>query len=231
MRRPVLPGVEQMIKKLAACVTLMILLTIGSNVSAADLTAADLKIDSIKQALELQLERIRAARERAENQMSLAKMRIAERLRLSSEELTRQLEILQRLQEQLSAGTGDSQQAFDQFRNDFAQLLATATAEINSQVSQTNDLIRQMETLRDNFENSPSSASTSASQWPQTSATSAGSYPSQTPTVTGISPVDTPAPTAIAPTTLSPAPTEIPPTTTAPTTLSPTPTAPTTGST
>ena len=196
-----------MIKKLAACIALMILVTIGSSVSAADYTAADLKIDSIKQTLELQLERIRAAREKAENQMSLAKMRIAERLRLSGEELTRQLEILERLREQLSAGTGDSQQAIDQFRNNWAQLLATAFAEISSQVTQTNNLIKQMETLRDNFESPPASAPTSTSQWPQASATSGGPYSPQPPTVTGVSPVDTPTPTTTAPTTLSTAPT------------------------
>jgi hypothetical protein len=203
-----------MIKKLAACLTFIALTTIGSSASAADFTAADLKIDAIKQTLEVQLERIRNAREQADTQMSLARMRIAERLRLSSEELARQLEVLERLREQLSAGTGDSQEAIDQLKSNWAQLLATAFAEINSQVSQTNDLISQMETLRNSFGDSPASAPTSTSQWPQTSATSAGSNPSQLPTVTGISPVDTPAPTT--------------PTTTAPTTLSP---APTTGST
>jgi hypothetical protein len=217
-----------MIKKLAACITLMTFVTIGSSVSAADFTAANLKIDSIKQTLELQLERIRNARENAQNQMSLAKMRIAERLRLSSDELTRQLEILQRLQEQLGYGSGGSQQTIDQFRSDLAQLLATASAEINSQVSQTNLLIRQMETLRDSFESSSGTTATITSQWPQTSATSAGSYPSQPSSTPGFSPVDTPAPTTTAPTALAPAPADTTPTTTALTTPSP---APATGST
>ncbi len=113
-----------MIKLLAACLTLIPFVLIGSSVSASNFTAADLKIDAIKQTLEVQLERIRNAREKADTQMSLAKMRIAERLRLSSEELTRQLEILERLREQLSAGSGESQQAIDQFKSDWAGLLA-----------------------------------------------------------------------------------------------------------
>jgi hypothetical protein len=217
-----------MIKKLAACLTLMTFVTIGSSVSAADFIAANSQIDSIKQTLELQLERIRNARENAQNQMSLAKMRIAERLRLSSDELTRQLEVLQRLQEQLGYGSGGSQQTIDQFRTDLAQLLATASAEINSQVSQTNDLIRQMETLRDSFDSSSATTTTITSQWPQTSATSAGSYPSQPSSTPGFSPADTTAPTTTAPTTLSPVPTDTTPTTTALTTPSP---APSTGST
>ena len=192
-----------MIKKLAACITLMILLTIGSSVSAADFTAANLQIDSIKQTLELQLERIRNATGKADTQMSLAKIRIAERLRLSSEELARQLEILQRLREQLSDGAGDPRQAVTQLASDRAQLLATASAEINAQVSQTNDLIRQMETLRDSFESSSETTATITSQWPQTSATSAGSYPSQPSSTPGFSPVDTPAPTTTATTALT----------------------------
>ena len=75
-----------MIKSLAASLTFIALTIIGSSVSASDFTAADLKIDAIEQTLEVQLERIRNARENAQNQTSLAKMRIAERLRLSSEE-------------------------------------------------------------------------------------------------------------------------------------------------
>ena len=144
-------------KLLAACLTFIAFMIIGSSVSAADFTAADLKIDAIKQTLEVQLERIRNATEKADTQMSLARMRIAERLRLSSEELTRQLEVLERLREQLSAGAGDSQQTIDQFKNDWTQLLATAFTEINSQVSQTNSLISQMETLRNSFGDSPGS--------------------------------------------------------------------------
>jgi len=206
MRRPVFPGVEQMKKLLAACLTFIAFMIIGSSVSAADFTAADLKIDAIKQTLELQLERIRNATEKADTQMSLARMRIAERLRLSSEELTRQLEVLERLREQLSAGAGDSQQTIDQFRNDWTQLLATAFTEINSQVSQTNSLISQMETLRNSFGDSPGSDPTVISQGPQAPGT--------------------PAPTTTEPTIVSPA-----PTTTAPTVVSPAPTAPTTGST
>ena len=193
-------------KLLAACLTFIAFMIIGSSVSAADFTAADLKIDAIKQTLEVQLERIRNATEKADTQMSLARMRIAERLRLSSEELTRQLEVLERLREQLSAGAGDSQQTIDQFKNDWTQLLATAFTEINSQVSQTNSLISQMETLRNSFGDSPGSDPTVISQGPQAPGT--------------------PAPTTTAPTIVSPA-----PTTTAPTVVSPAPTAPTTGST
>ena len=141
-----------MTKLLAACLTFIAFTIIGSSASAADFAAADLKMDAIKQTLELQLERIRNAREKADTQMSLARMRIAERLRLSSEEMARQLEVLQRLREQLSEGTGDSQQAIDQLRSNWAGLLDTAFAEINSQVSQTNDLISQMEALRNNFQ-------------------------------------------------------------------------------
>jgi len=191
-----------MIKFLAACLLLMTFVTIGSSVSAADFAAADLKMDAIKQTLELQLERIRNAREKAENQMSLARMRIAERLRLSSEELTRQLEILERLQEQLSAGTGGSQQTIDQFRSEWARLLETAFAEINSQVSQTNSLISQMETLRNNFEDSPVPNPT-----PQVSETSLSFTPPDPLTITGLQPTSPPVPTSTAPTIVPPAPT------------------------
>ncbi len=144
-----------MIRLIRFCSNLIVFIIICSSVSASDFTAADLKIDNIKQALELQLERIRNATEKADAQMSLARMRIAERLRLSSEELARQLDLLERIRDQLSDGTGGSQQAIDQFKNDWTQLLQTANAQINSQLNQTNDLINQMDALRDSFEDTP----------------------------------------------------------------------------
>ncbi len=144
-----------MIRFTRFCPILIVFTIVCSTVSASDFTAADLKIDNIKQALEIQLERIRNATEKADAQMSLARMRIAERLRLSSEELARQLDLLERIREQLSDGTGGSQQAIDQFKNDWTQLLQAANAQINSQVSQTNDLISQMEALKDSFEDAP----------------------------------------------------------------------------
>jgi uncharacterized membrane protein YccC len=209
-----------MIKLLAACLTLIPFVLIGSSVSASNLTASDLKIDAIKQTLEVQLERIRNAREKADTQMSLAKMRIAERLRLSSEELNRQLEILERLREQLTTGSGDSQQSIDQFKNDRTDLLQAAFAEINSQVTQTNNLITQMETLRDNFEDSSSPNPTLSDS--QTSQPPQSFSPSGLPTITDFSPSTTTTTTLTTPTLTTP-------TFTTPTLT--TPTVPSTGST
>ncbi len=174
-----------MIRLLVASLIFIPFILSSSNVSGQSFAASDLKIDAIKQTLEVQLERIRNAREQADTQMSLAKMRIAERLRLSSEELTRQLEILERLREQLSAGSGDSQQSIDQFQSDWKSLLEAAFAEINSQVAQTNSLITQMEALKDSFE--ASSASTPTSSNPQTSPAPQVFSPSETPTTTDLS--------------------------------------------
>ncbi len=174
-----------MIRLLVASLIFIPFILSSSNVSGQSFAASDLKIDAIKQTLEVQLERIRNAREQADTQMSLAKMRIAERLRLSSEELTRQLEILERLREQLSAGSGDSQQSIDQFQSDWKSLLEAAFAEINSQVAQTNSLITQMEALKDSFE--ASSASTPTSSNPQTSPAPQVFSPTETPTTTDLS--------------------------------------------
>jgi hypothetical protein len=190
-----------MIKLLAACLTLIPFVLIGSSVSASNFTGADVKIDAIKQTLEVQLERIRNAREKADTQMSLAKIRIAERLRLSSEELTRQLEVLDRLREQLSAGSGESQQAIDQFKTNWGGLLETAFSEINSQVAQTNSLISQMEALRDSFDDSP--ASLSYSQTPQAPQLFSTSEP---PTTIDFSAPATTTPTLTTPTLATPTP-------------------------
>ena len=96
-------------KSLSICLVLIVTAALSSTSYAVDFTAADLKIQAIKQTLEVQLERIRSARENADNQMSLARIRIAERLRLSAEDLSRQAETLERLREQISEGSGDSQ--------------------------------------------------------------------------------------------------------------------------
>ena len=161
------PGVGKMRKSLSICLVLIVTAALSSTSYAVDFTAADLKIQAIKQTLEVQLERIRSARENADNQMSLARIRIAERLRLSAEDLSRQAEILERLREQISEGSGDSQQVVNQLATDWPQLLSAAFAEINSQISQTNSLMAQMESLRDSFDDPTASDSGSATTNPQ----------------------------------------------------------------
>ena len=229
MRRPVFPGVDQM-KELILLLTFIAFMIIGSSVSAADFTAADLKIDAIKQTLEVQLERIRKCHGKGRYPDEPCENANCGAAEIVVRELTRQLEVLEHLREQLSAGAGDSQQTIDQFKSDWTQLLGTAFTEINSQVSQTNNLISQMETLRNSFGDSPGSDPTVISQGPQPSGM-------PVPTLTDPACVS-PAPTTTAPTIVSPGPTSTEPTivspaptTTAPTVVSPAPTAPTTGST
>jgi hypothetical protein len=112
-------------------------------------------ISQIKQDLETQIERIQKARDTASSQMTLAKLRIAEQLRRSEEDLTRQIESLERFREQMADQKDDTDQAVAQMQNDWKQFIQQAFSDLDSQLKSTNSLITQMENLRDRFDVDP----------------------------------------------------------------------------
>jgi len=112
-------------------------------------TAMEAQIQQVQDSLERQIERIKDARERAATRMSLARIRIAEELVRSQEDLLRQIETLERLREQLSAQSEKSDGAVEQIRNDWSQRFATVFRSIETQISETNDLMRRLDAIRE----------------------------------------------------------------------------------
>jgi hypothetical protein len=220
---PTSPGVGEM--KTILLITI-ILATTAAGALAAQSSATvgvDSTISQMKQGLEAQIERIRKARETASTQMTLARIRIAEQLRRSEEDLTRQIESLERFREQMADQKGETDQAVAQMQSDWKQFIQQAFSDLDTQLRDTNSLITQMENLRDRFDVDPDALS-----GPNTGQPSTGSLPTS-PTIT-ITPVTNPetvtttvvqtSPTV--PVSTSPTVTETSPTTTEPVTTTPT---------
>jgi len=137
---------------LIACMIAAFILQSGMPAPAAELAATELRIQDILNNLDKQMERIKLAREKADTQMSLARIRIAERLRLSGEDLARQVDALSRIRDQLREATDDTQNAMERLKVDWPGILESALKEIDRQLGETNSLLTQMESIRENFE-------------------------------------------------------------------------------
>lgn len=180
---PTCPGVGEMKTILLIGVILAATATMGMAAQSSVSTGMDSTISQMKQNLETQIERIRKARDTASSQMSLARIRIAEQLRRSEEDLTRQIESLERFREQMVDQKDDTDAAVAQMQNDWKQFIQQAFSDLDSQLRDTNSLIAQMESLRDRFDadsegsSSPDNGQTS----PQTNAGSSSPTTTITP--------------------------------------------------
>ena len=91
---------------------------------SCDTMCMDSTISQMKEDLQIQVERIRRARDTADSQMTLARLRIAEQLRRSEEDLSRQIESLERYREQLADQRGENDQAVSEMQQDWKQFIA-----------------------------------------------------------------------------------------------------------
>ena len=129
--------------------------TASTAAQASGTTGIDSTISQMKQDLQIQVERIRRARETASSEMTLARIRIAEQLRRSEEDLSRQIESLERFREQMADQKGETDQAVVRMQKDWKQFIQQAFSDLDSQLRETNSLITQMEALRDRFDVDP----------------------------------------------------------------------------
>lgn len=137
----------------------MILVATALSCMAAqtcDTVCMDSKISQMKDDLQVQVERIRRARDTADSQMTLARLRVAEQLRRSEEDLSRQIESLERYREQLADQRGENGQAVSEMHQDWNQFIDNAASNLHLQLQETNGLIAQMQSLRDKFDVDPS---------------------------------------------------------------------------
>ena len=152
---PTPPGVGEMKTILLLCLILAAIATASTAAQASGTTGIDSTISQMKQDLQIQVERIRRARETASSEMTLARIRIAEQLRRSEEDLSRQIESLERFREQMADQKGETDQAVVRMQKDWKQFIQQAFSDLDSQLRETNSLITQMETLRDRFDVDP----------------------------------------------------------------------------
>lgn len=133
---------------IAAILAAFLLFVPNVHTFAADVVGFDSTIRLLQEQITLQLERIRVAREKADNQMSLARIRIDEQLRRSGEDLAVQIEALERLREQLGEKTRQTEQNISLWKEESAHLFSGALTDIASQINQTNELIGRLNTIR-----------------------------------------------------------------------------------
>jgi Skp family chaperone for outer membrane proteins len=152
---PTPPGVGEMKTILLLSLILAVIATASTAAQASGTIGIDSTISQMKQDLQIQVERIRRARETASSEMTLARIRIAEQLRRSEEDLSRQIESLERFREQMADQKGETDQAVVRMQKDWKQFIQQAFSDLDSQLRETNSLITQMEALRDRFDVDP----------------------------------------------------------------------------
>ena len=152
---PTPPGVGEMKTTLLLSLILAVIATASTAAQASGTIGIDSTISQMKQDLQIQVERIRRARETASSEMTLARIRIAEQLRRSEEDLSRQIESLERFREQMADQKGETDQAVVRMQKDWKQFIQQAFSDLDSQLRETNGLITQMEALRDRFDVDP----------------------------------------------------------------------------
>ena len=140
---PTPPGVGEMKTTLLLSLILAVIATASTAAQASGTIGIDSTISQMKQDLQIQVERIRRAHETASSEMTLARIRIAEQLRRSEEDLSRQIESLERFREQMADQKGETDQAVVRMQKDWKQFIQQAFSDLDSQLRKPTALSRR----------------------------------------------------------------------------------------
>jgi hypothetical protein len=124
------------------------------NSWATDLAGMNYRIQQLKGKIDVQIERIKRAGEKSDTQMSLARIRLAEQLRRSEDDLYRQEAALKRFQEQLADQATEVNSAMTGYRKDLKSPIKNALADVEAQLQKTSALMAQMETTQNELDSS-----------------------------------------------------------------------------
>jgi len=120
--------------------------------SASSSSNLEAQILLLREKVSLQVEKVRRSREQADDQMALARIRIADQLSRAEESLLVQIELLDRLREQLHEQVTETDSTIEQLKSDRSLVLDKAIIEVEEQIGQTNSLIEQTRILKDSFD-------------------------------------------------------------------------------
>ncbi len=134
------------------CLTLATAVAIGMLWYAAPACAAENRFSSIQRAAEGQIERIKAARERADERLEVTQDRSFGELKRSEEDLLRQIEILERVREQIQDQMKESDAASRSMAPEAIQELCASLSEIQVQLSGARALAKQLQAIRQEME-------------------------------------------------------------------------------
>ncbi|MBI5248121.1 MAG: hypothetical protein HY912_01390 [Desulfomonile tiedjei] len=135
-----------MTKVRLGCLISVIAITVISSARAQSPEVQG-KIRQTQQKIDAQIERIRQARELADSEMALAKIRIGEQLRKSQEDLARQTENLERLREKLAEQKSETSASVSDIRNNWSEMIDKAFSDVESGIQDANSLINKMQRI------------------------------------------------------------------------------------
>jgi len=171
----------------ASCTLVFPSLCAGTDLSSLDTTLRVLQEQTARQ-----IERIQSVRQRADSQVTVARVRMEEQLKRAMEELAVQTEVLERLQEQLQDKTKETDEKLASWREQATSAITNTLAEISVQMGQTTDLMRRLEQLKSQASDCPDTGNAtvapSSSQTVPSAGTSSAVLPQPAPSSQLLSP-------------------------------------------
>jgi DNA anti-recombination protein RmuC len=135
-------------KQIVVVTSLLLIVAFSADSAQPYTSSLGGRLWQIKELVASQIERVKMAREEAENHMTLARLRVAEQLRISEERLAMQLEKLQEYEEILKEQLDESGAAITAARADWDSLVDSVASELQTQIAATNKLIEELRRIR-----------------------------------------------------------------------------------
>ncbi len=124
-----------------------VLLLCPLSTSAGDLSSLDTTIQILQEQIARQIERIQAARQKADDKMSLTRARVEQQLEVAQQDLALQVEKLQQLRAQLQDKTRETEEKIAYWQSQGTALISKTLSEISNQINATNQLIQRLNQL------------------------------------------------------------------------------------
>ncbi len=115
---------------------------------SAELGSLDATIQVLQDQINRQIERIQAAKQKADTQMTLARARITQQLEAAQRELAVQVEKLQQLRGQLQDRTTETEAKISYWQTQGTALISRTFSEVASQINETTQLMQKLDQLK-----------------------------------------------------------------------------------
>uniref|UniRef100_A0A7C4ERL6 Uncharacterized protein n=1 Tax=Desulfomonile tiedjei TaxID=2358 RepID=A0A7C4ERL6_9BACT len=115
---------------------------------AAELGSLDATIQILQEQINRQIERIQAARQKADSQMTLARARVAQQLDVAQQELAVQVEKLQQLRAQLQDKTTETEANIAYWQSQGTALISKTLSDVSRQINETTQLMQKLDQLK-----------------------------------------------------------------------------------
>ncbi|MGC8907278.1 MAG: hypothetical protein ACP5M0_07525 [Desulfomonilaceae bacterium] len=115
---------------------------------AAELGSLDATIQILQEQINRQIERIQAARQKADSQMTLARTRVAQQLDVAQKDLAVQVEKLQQLRAQLQDRSAETEAKIAYWQTQGSALISKTLSDVSRQINETTQLMQKLDQLK-----------------------------------------------------------------------------------